>query len=455
MRGCWMVAALWFSTLGVAVAEPLKVGTFALDATPPLGTPLCDGLCPVSATVDDPLSARGVVLVGAGKPIVLVAFDWVGIGNRGYDAYREAIARAVGTDPDRVAVHSLHQHDAPGCDFEAEELLAAHGLSGAMFNVVYARELMNDLAKAAAIAAADAQPVTHVGVGKAKIEQVASARRVIGPDGKVKFTRTSSTKNPEARAAPEGVIDPYVQILSFWSDEKPVAAVSYYATHPMSHYGKGNVSADFMGLARNAREQATGVPTIHFNGAGGNVTAGKYNDGNPANRAIFTDRVTTGMVAAWEATKKTPISAADVAWKVEPVALPVSPLYVDPSANEKNIDDESLTVAKRVQQARHVVFARRMQLGHKIPLQLLQIGPAYVLHMPGELFIEYQLAAQQMRPDAPVMMAAYGDYGPGYIGMKWSYPQGGYETGAVSRVAPEVEDVLMPAMRRLLGVENK
>jgi hypothetical protein len=73
--------------------------------------------------------------------------------------------------------------------------------------------------------------------------------------------------------------------------------------------------------------------------------------------------------------------------------------------------------------------------------------------MPGELFVEYQLAAQAMRPGEPVMMAAYGDYGPGYIGMKWSYPQGGYETGVVSRVAPEVEDVLIPAMRKLLAAE--
>ena len=36
--------------------------------------------------------------------------------------------------------------------------------------------------------------------------------------------------------------------------------------------------------------------------------------------------------------------------------------------------------------------------------------------MPGELFVEYQLAAQQMRPNDFVAMAAYGDYG----GAAWS-----------------------------------
>ena len=51
-------------------------------------------------------------------------------------------------------------------------------------------------------------------------------------------------------------------------------------------------------------------------------------------------------------------------------------------------------------------------------------------------------------------MAAYGEYGTGYIGTKIAYTQGGYETGIVSRVAPEVEDVLMSAMRELQAVSK-
>jgi hypothetical protein len=71
--------------------------------------------------------------------------------------------------------------------------------------------------------------------------------------------------------------------------------------------------------------------------------------------------------------------------------------------------------------------------------------------MPGELFVEYQLAAQQMRKDRHVAMAAYGDYGPGYIGTTVAYSEGGYETSPrVSAVAPEVEPVLMEGMKKLL-----
>jgi hypothetical protein len=91
-----------------------------------------------------------------------------------------------------------------------------------------------------------------------------------------------------------------------------------------------------------------------------------------------------------------------------------------------------------------------MKNGHRIPLSCLRLGDAHIVHMPGELFVEYQLASQQMAPDKFIAMAAYGDYGPGYIGTRIAYGQGGYETGIVSRVAPEVESVLLNAVRKLL-----
>ena len=49
---------------------------------------------------------------------------------------------------------------------------------------------------------------------------------------------------------------------------------------------------------------------------------------------------------------------------------------------------------------------------------------------------------------------AYGDYGPAYIGTTVAYAEGGYETShRASNVAPEVEPILMDAMKRLLGAK--
>ncbi|HEX5102371.1 MAG TPA: hypothetical protein VFV87_01070, partial [Pirellulaceae bacterium] len=165
---------------GAIAAEPLRIATFEADITPPLGSPLCDALVQPARTIDDPLLARGIVLFPEGEPIVLCALDWVGIGNSGYDAFREALANAAGTKAERVAVHCLHQHDAPGCDFAADDLLKPLGLNNELFNAAFAREAMQRIASAVSKACQSPQPVTHISLGKAKVEQVASARRVMG-----------------------------------------------------------------------------------------------------------------------------------------------------------------------------------------------------------------------------------------------------------------------------------
>ena len=450
-----VIAAGLFSSARAWADEPapLRIALFQADVTPPLGAPLCHGNVQPAKEIVDPLSARGVVLLGQRQPIVLCAFDWVGIGNAAHDFCRETLAEAVGTSPDRVCVHVVHQHDAPGIDFSTEEVLQQHGLAGKMFDVDVAREAIGRVARAAAEAVRKPQQVTHLGCGMARVERVASNRRVLGPDGKVKYVRYSKCRVKAAIEAPEGTIDRHLRVLSLWDGDRPLVAVNYYACHPQSYYGQGGVSADFVGIARAAREAALpGVMQIYFNGAGGNVACGKYNDGSKETRPVLAQRLEAGMKAAWEATRKIPVTAADVSWRVCPVSLPVNE-RISEARCRRLLEDAKANPRERIHAARDLVFLRRMQSGHKIPLTCLTIGPAHVLHMPGELFVEYQLAAQEMRPDGFIPMAAYGDAGPTYIGTKIAYPQGGYEPTR-SRVAPEVEDVLLAALRELLAIEQ-
>ena len=129
-------------------AAELRIATFQVDATPPLGSPLCNGAVKPAKEIVTPLTARGVVLLGAGEPVVLCAFDWVGIANESHDAFRAAVAEAAGTSAERVTVHTLHQHDAPGSDFATERLLVEHGLPGVYSNVEFDGEVMQRLATA-------------------------------------------------------------------------------------------------------------------------------------------------------------------------------------------------------------------------------------------------------------------------------------------------------------------
>jgi hypothetical protein len=452
LMACCVVAGLaTFASDGLAAeSSHLSIATFQIDATPPIGSPLCNAAVSPVKEILDPLSARGIVLLGSGRPIVLCAVDWVGIANGGYDAWRSALAEAAGTSIDRVAVHTLHQHDAPGCDFEAEEILAARGLSGSMFHVKFARETIERAAVACRESLKHSSPLTHIGLGRAKVDRVASTRRPLGPDGKVKFIRWSGGNNAQVRAEPDGMIDPYVALVSFWDGERPLAVLTYYATHPMSFYGHGGVSADFAGVARALREAALpDVVHIHFDGAGGDVTAGKYNGGKPADRQALGQRLAEGMKSAWDASRKVPITADEVSWRTTEAALPLNPNLPDDTTLVHRLDNKRLPVLYRVRAAMDLAWVRRAAAHHKIQMSCLKLGPAYILDMPGELSVEYQLAAQKMRPHDFVCMAAYGDYGPGYVCRAIHYSQGGYEPTA-SRVGPAVEGVLFAAMRELL-----
>lgn len=435
-------------------AVELKVAPFKVDVTPPEGSPLCMALVPPATGVDDPLSARGIVLMPADeKPVVLVAVDWVGIANSGLDAWRESIAAACETDKDRVCIHALHQHDAPGCDFLAEEIAASVGLPGQLFPVEYARDAIARVSQAAVEAKSRLEPVTHVGTGSALVTGVASTRRILGRDGKVEHVRYTACADAKVRAFPEGVIDPFVKLISFWNDDKPVAVLSYYATHPQSYYQTGKVSADFVGLGRDAAERGEdGALHIHFNGAGGNIGAGKFNDGAHENREILAERLATAMRDAWKSTAKQELAGHDFDWATRDVKLPLA-FWYDDDAQRATLNDAAQPASARLRAVRDIAWATRVREGKGISVARLRLGPIDVLHLPGELFVEYQLAAQALRPESFVCTAAYGDYGPGYIGTAEAYFQEGYETGPgsrASRVSPRAQTVLLTAIQELL-----
>ena len=438
--------------LQVTARADLKLAVFDVDASPPVGTELAYD---TAIGVQAPLSCRGVVLIGAGKPIVLCAVDWIGIGTGGQIVFKEGLAQAASTTSRRVVVHTLHQHDAPRCDFAVDDLLKESGLENVGFDTAFARDVVHRAAAAIRSAIKDAKPVTHLGLGTGTVRDVASNRRILGEDGKVKFTRWTATRDPKVRAMPVGTIDPELKMVSFWNGDQALAALTYYACHPQSYYRTKMASPDFPGLARNSRQAATGVAHIHFNGAGGNIGAGKWNDGAKENRQVLADKVAAGMERAWTATKKSPITEGDVGWSFEPVLLPVAG-HLDEAALVKVVKDESAKTTDRWFAAKNLLWLRRCNSGETIDISCLTLKNSRLIHMPGELFVEYQLAAQKLRPELFVAMAAYGDYSPGYIGTEIAYSQGGYESSArASKVAPSVEGVLMGAVSKLLDAPRE
>ncbi len=369
----------------------LRVAAFQSDATVPLGHPLA-GRKPAEV-VDDPLLLKGIVLGDAGTRYVIAAIDWCTLGTAAYQTLRQKLAEAAGTAESKVTVHCTHTHSGPSGNPQAEFLAEATNRA------------------AAALRAAPFRRVTHVGIGKAKVAEFASNRRVPGPGGKI-LVRYSATKDPALRAEPEGLVDPWLRTVTLFDGEAPVARLHYYASHPQSFYGDGRVHPDTPGWARAKLEKEEGIPHLYFTGGAGNITAGKYNDGSPEARARLVESLVAGMKGAIAATRREP--AGTLAWRMLPVRM-----------------------------------AKRDGTGDWPPIELIRLtlGPAEIVHLPGEPFVEYQLHAATSRPDRFVAFAGYGDGGPGYICLDDS--EGGYEPTA-SRVGRPTEERLKAAIEELL-----
>ncbi len=446
-----LVAGLAAGFAGDAFAAPpaFRIATFTAEVTPPLGHPLMGGGIAPAKEIVDPLFVLGMTLLGDGKPIVLAVVDWCEIRNDAYDRWRTLLAEAAGTTAERVLVSCIHQHDAPIADLEAQRLLEKHKAAGGICDLEFHEKAVQRVARAAAEAVKAPRRITHVGIGQAKVEHVASNRRYPGPDGKPLFGRTSATRDAYAREQPEGTIDPWLKTLSFWDGDQPVAAVNCYATHPMSYYGKGGVSADFVGMARKRRQaDDPKVFQVYASGCSGNVTAGKYNDGAAENRPVLAERIYKGMAAAWEATKRQAL---------EHVGFRTVPLRLEPRDGAgftvEGLTKRLTTDPKPFGQclaALGLSWRKVADAGHKIDVPVLDFGAAQLVLLPAESYVEFQLLAQKLRPDSFVMVLGYGECAPGYIPIEKAVEENDGNLSDWCWVAPGAEKAMAAALETAL-----
>jgi hypothetical protein len=445
-----LLAAAGCAASGAERLLAYRLATFSTDVTPPVGHPLLGGPWARAKSIADPLSARGISLLGPDQPLVIATVDWCEIRGDAYDAWRRALAQAAGTTASRVLLASVHQHDAPLADLRAQELLGAAGLPGAILDPELHAAAIERAAAALRASLSSAVEVTHVGVGRARVEKLASNRRVVLPDGTAHFGRYSFTPDATVRDAPEGEIDPWLRTLSFWNGDTPLAALSAYACHPTSRYGGGEVSADFVGLARARREEAApGVFQLYACGASGDVTGGKYNDGTPATRAAFAERLHAAMVAAWSSTARYPLEKAE--FRLALLRLP--PRDDDAFRRpvlERTLADSQAPLAARVRAALGLSWLERVERGTPIDVPAIDFGPAALVLLPAESFVAYQLAAQAMRPGDLVVTLGYGECGPGYVPTDAARVAGYVEEHDWCGVGPAVETLVLEALRLVL-----
>lgn len=439
-RFAWLLVLLsfgWFGSVARSQEPELASGEFAiapfsLDVTIPLGH-RCMGVLPTkSLRVEHPLQAHGLVLWGGEQPVVFCAMDWCEIRNGAYDRLREAIAHAAGTTQDHVLLSALHQHDAPVVDTDAARLLAEVGLANELYDEDFFADVVSRVEQAVADACQRPQAITHVGVGRAQVIDIASNRRVVEADGSISFRRGSrSGSDVELAQADVGLIDPWLRTLSFWNGETPLAAIHSYATHPMSFYGQGSVTYDFVGMARERRRRDDfRVQQIYVSGCSGDVTAGKFNDGTHESREALADRLYHAMLKAWEQTEKFELSSMQL--QSEAIAIPWSESEaLTETRLLEQLRSEERTIEQRILAAMGLASFRRVAAGQRIDLVALHLHAtdhdapvASVVLFPGESFVGYQLLAQEKVGERFLLPIGYGESWTGYVPTSEAFDDG-------------------------------
>jgi hypothetical protein len=426
-----------------------QIGHFQIDATIPIGH-RCMGVLPQkSISVADNLELHGFVLLGSDLPIVVVAIDWCEIRNASYDQWRERLASAAGTSPQRILVSSLHQHDAPVIDAGAQDLLDAVGLKGELFDREFHEDVLVRTEQALRLAMEEASPVTHVGYADTAVREVASNRRVVDEAGRVSFARGSSSgRDAFFRETDAGWIDPLLRTISFWNGDRCVVEYHAYATHPMSYYGRGEVSSDFVGLARKQLARLDrSIHPIYASGCSGDVTAGKYNDGTPKAREELTQKIYEAMLANRAGVQRVVCRP----WDFLSVALELeytNAASLQRETMDRELHDEALPIEKRILAAMGLASLDRVQIQKQpIDMPCIDFGIAKLVLFPGETFVGYQHLAQGMS-NAPVIPVGYGESWTGYLPTEAAFADGFHESWLW--VAPGSQTRIEGALRTLL-----
>lgn len=378
----------------------IRISTFQVDCTPPTGSMV--GLNPDSKAGEtgDPLYMRAIVLDCEGEISILAALDYCALLNTSYDDFRYAMANAVNADAGRIIIHCVHQHDAPLLDFQATNYIGKNNYySHKWFNSV-----IKKCAEAARASLRKAIKVKKIGYSETRLHGYASNRRIKLPDGSVQM-RSSRCSDKAIKNMPVGIIDPMLRTIAFTgSEDRIIASMSFYATHPQTCNDGKNFSADAPGEALSLLKNDF-PDSLHLfcTGAAGNVGVGKYSSPNnlEGNRRHFGFLLANGIAHNLQSLRYN--DANDAVWSQISFPFPVKTLN-----RGEMLEEISSQKTPQVRRISNIAILCCDDYHHNPDyiIRLFNLSGVKLLFLPGEPFVEYQLYAQSLIPDEFLAVAA-------------------------------------------------
>jgi neutral ceramidase len=419
--------AVWILACGTATAaEPsgaLRVGVFKKDITPTMPVVMSGYAMrkEQSKGVHDPLSARAIAFEQDGKRLVLVSSDLIGYYGETSASMRKAILAACQLQPSELFLTAIHTHGGPSLMLDSEK--------GPVNNVEYTKTLEGQLVECVQ-GALTHMTLAQVGVG--------IGFSPIGVNRRENRLDKKGMPKIELGRNPYGQTDKEVQVLKVAQAETGdlLSVVFAYATHSTA-MGQTNyqITGDVHGLAEQFIEKYLDHDVIApgFAGASGNIdpwfrvlpkfeTANGWVPEPVLMGAMLGEEVVTVSNHIRNSETNCPIKTA-----IKTLTLPGKPKEKGAAADDAATVQLTITVGR--------------------------LGDVALIGMGAEVFNEIGRAIKDASPFKHTFVITHCNGTAGYLPIRSSYEEGGYEVTS-SRFCPDAaEQVVAEAGKMLRELE--
>ena len=430
----------------------LKAGSATANITPPLGTAIPGGFRPRYAeNVDDDLFAKALVIDNGLTRIAIVTCDLIAIPEKTANAAKARIAERCGIPAAQVMVNATHTHTA----------VAIANLLGVDEDTDYTEWVTLKIADAVELAVWRLKPA-RVGFASVDEGRITFNRRWHMKDGTVRMN--PGIEHPDL-VEPTGPIDPEVAMMYVEADDgTPISAVANFSLHYIGTDNGNALSADYFGHFDRLMQRYLGDTCISLLW---NAASGQINNTDYSGQTKWTAR------GHQQAMKMANVLAGHFITEMQLMEMHgMLDLRTDLTTltfQRKQITAEDLKVAEQVLSvpqgtydayetgpfswvvgqpiptALVDVYALECQRLAKLPeqmtapIQVLRLGEAAIVALPGEVFVETGLNIKAASNASPLFLVSLANGYIGYICTDEALTQeGGYETWVAMSSLPAV-----------------
>lgn len=436
----------------------LKAGVGIRDITPrkPMFLAGYPHVPRISTGIHDPLYASALYMENGSNAIMCIAVDILFISHDIARSCRSVLSRMIGVPSENILISATHTHSGP---------LTLDMLAWRDDPVVMPM---------------DPEYVEYLSKG---IIDAGIAAHTSSVPAQAAVTRTKAMGVGGNRLSPDGITDPEVGILFVKrkSDDRALALDMVYSMHPtVMHEDSTLISSDFPGYTRqHLEEHLPGIKVLYHTGPCGNQSPRYHISGQTFAEADRLGRKLGEAVLA-AVTSLDDSDFSDELWLSGAHAFVELPGRTFPSVAEaeaalkqaveqyRRLKDEEAahgplrTAECAVFGAEEVAILAQAQANGEVAdvrknylpveVQVLRVGDAFFVGLPGELFVEYGLAIKQRAPGRAFVISLSNGELQGYIVTPEADAAGGYEA-ALNFFTPEAGSIMADAaldlMRRM------